>query len=443
VKMLALESPALTLATKCVLIGHCNKADCIWTRDDFLTLCELMLNCNASTDFMLVYRDEENRPRFAKSKSAKAERRATWSWDTITGCAKSKVGIGFYPSNPEGKTRWGAMDFDAHDGDALRARGLAIAAFELLHRHPQLYVILSTSGSDGWHLFAFTRDFYPVGQWTLLFKQVAQFIGGEIIPGVCEIFPNELKAGALPYGFGAPGTWNPKTDSLGLIAYSSVAPLLAEAKEERKEYPFLYHATNRVKEYQLHDRDKLLFYRGSGSEWKARFAITQPSTRRNRLKELVHHIFRQVGREVSRRNAEAQYNEASPTPRATLAEHLEEFGDLWTWTAKQWYAQLSDAERERFDALGTETERDTYRIIRSFARKAECDQTRDFPFPVEHVAARLGLSYQNVSKVRRRFTALRIIEKTKDHVPNRSAARFRWLSPLGTDEPFSDEAVQT
>src|SRR5262245_39914870 len=115
-----------TLATNCVLIGHCSKADCVWTRDDFLTICELMLNGNAPTDFMLVYRGKENQPTFAKSKTAKADRRTTWAWDTITGRAKSKVGIGFYPTNPEGKTRWGAMDFDAHDGNALRARDLAL-----------------------------------------------------------------------------------------------------------------------------------------------------------------------------------------------------------------------------------------------------------------------------------------------------------------------------
>ena len=67
------------LANNCVLIGHCSKADCVWTRDDFLTICELMLNGNAPTDFMLVYRDKENRPRFARSKRVKAERRSTWA----------------------------------------------------------------------------------------------------------------------------------------------------------------------------------------------------------------------------------------------------------------------------------------------------------------------------------------------------------------------------
>ena len=39
---LSLDSLAPALATNYVLIGHCSRADCIWTRDDFLTLCELV-----------------------------------------------------------------------------------------------------------------------------------------------------------------------------------------------------------------------------------------------------------------------------------------------------------------------------------------------------------------------------------------------------------------
>jgi hypothetical protein len=415
------------LATDCILIGHCSKADCVWTRDGFLTICELLLNGNAPTEFMLVYRDNENRPRFARSKKIKAERRATWAWDTIIGRAKSKVGIGFYPTNSEGKTRWGAMDFDAHDGNALRARGLAIAAFHMLLRHPQLYLILTTSGSDGWHLFVFTQDFYRTGEWTLLLKKVCEMIGTEIKPGICEIFPHEVKAGSLSYGIRAPGTWNPKTDSLGLIAYSSINPLLAEARKERKESPFLYHATNRVKKGQLHDRGNVPFYRGLGSEWKFEFAITQSSTRHNQLKRLVHHIFRQVGREVARRNAEAQYNEATPTPCATLSEHLSEFDGLWDWTTAQWCADLTDGERQLFARLSTETERDAFRIVRSFAQKAIDDQSRDFPLSVEHVAVAIGVCHQAISKLRKRFAVFGIIEKTADHIANRAAARFRWL----------------
>ncbi len=233
-----------------------------------------MLNGNPPTDFLLIYRDKDNRARFSKSKRSRADRRASWSWDTITGRAKAKVGIGFYPSNSEGRTRWGAMDFDAHNGEALRAREHALAAFEILYRHPELYVVLSTSGSDGWHLFLFTEDFYPIADWTAFLKQVAASIGAELNSGVCEIFPSETRNGSWPYAIRAPGTWNPKTDALGLIAYSSLEPLLLEAKKRRKESPFLYHGTNEAKAPQLHDRGQLSFYRGINGEWKTRFPIS-------------------------------------------------------------------------------------------------------------------------------------------------------------------------
>jgi hypothetical protein len=433
---LTLNSPA-ALATNCVLIGHCDKADVVWTWTEFRTLCEHMLNGNSQTDFMLVYRDDENQPKFAKAKTAKANRYASWAWDTIRERVKHKVGIGFYPSNAEGKSRWAAMDFDAHDGDALRARAFALAAFSILQRNPQLFVVLGTSGSDGWHLFVFTRDFYPIEQWTRLLKQVASLMGAEIKPGICEIFPDEVRAG-LGYGIRVPGTWNPKTDSLGHIAYSSVTPLLADAIERGKRSPFLCHATNEGKDPQLHDRMQPSLYRGFKDEWKSQFAISQPNTRHNQLKALVHHIFRQVGREVASRNAEAQYNEASPSPNATLAEQLEEFDSLWSWTAQQWYSELSDGEREAFDVLSSETQRDLFRIARSFARQAEIEERRDFPFPVEQVAARVGLSHQFVSNLRRRFVELGILEKTAPHVTNRTAARFRWLLPQSKALPVRE-----
>jgi hypothetical protein len=179
-----------------------------------------------------------------------------------------------------------------------------------------------------------------------------------------------------------------------------------------------------------------VLYRGSFGEWQTQFAITRPGTRRNQLKALLHHIFRQVGVNVARQNAEAQRKEANPVPRATLAEHLQEFDDLWTWTAQQWHAELADAERERFDGLTVGNDRDTFKIIRSFAAKAESDGSPDFPFPVEHVAARLGISFQAVCKIRTRFVELRIIEKTANCVPNRTAARFRWIAPMSADERF-------
>src|SRR5260370_42463118 len=50
VNALTLNSPA-ALATNRVVIGHCDKADVVWTGTEFRTLCEHMLNGNSQTDF--------------------------------------------------------------------------------------------------------------------------------------------------------------------------------------------------------------------------------------------------------------------------------------------------------------------------------------------------------------------------------------------------------
>ena len=170
--------------------------------------------------------------------------------------------------------------------------------------------------------------------------------------------------------------------------------------------------------------------------WLEQFAITQPGTRHAQLRALVYCIFRQVGHLVARRIADAQYQAARFQPKATLAEHLEEFEELWSWMTDQWRAELSDAEQEIFANLETETERDLFRILRNFARYAAEKGQPDFPFPIQHVAARLGVSFQYVSKLRQRFVNASIIVQTAPPMTNRSAARFRWC--LGADRRKAD-----
>jgi hypothetical protein len=194
-------------APNCALIGEGQLADRIWTKPQFLELCSLMHNDNPSKcDFLLAYRDDQGRAKFARAKRVEMLRRASWAWETIGGKSKHKVGIGFYPASNESQTRWGAMDFDAHDGQAERARRFAIAAIDVLRRFRcDIDVILATSGSAGWHVFALTNQFFAVSDWTLLLKQVAAAISATIKPGECEIFPHEVRQGHGPMGSGLPG----------------------------------------------------------------------------------------------------------------------------------------------------------------------------------------------------------------------------------------------
>jgi hypothetical protein len=423
---LELDAAALpTIATNCVLIGHGQRADVVWTKTDFVALCEIMRNRNDSHFFMIPYQREDGTAHFAKAKKARADNYATWAWDTITGKAKKPASIGFYPRNADRKTCWAAMDFDGsngHDnGDDEGARQKALKAFQLLLRHPELFIVLCTSGSGGWHLFVFTRQFHAVDDWIRLLKQAAAMVGANIQKGECEIFPSESR-GRVGYGIRAPGTWNPKHDSFSLIAFENVSPLLHAHKGERKRVSLSYRSNNGLERPDL-------TYRGEFGQWQARFAITAPRTRHEKLKVLVGHIFRQVGREVARRNAELQYNEKTVPTAATLSEHLQEFDELWGWWEAQWLTELSESEREKFDALPINTnDREAFRIIRNFVRLVNPED--DFKIVAEHLAKRLGVTLQTACNIRLRFCDAGILELTAPYVPQKFAARFRWIAHL-------------
>src|SRR5436190_13569970 len=96
------------LANNCFIVGEAKRADVIWSEGDFLALCEHMLNDNPPDYFLSAWIDEASgQARFAKApQRSRADKRASWAWTTITGKAKAKTAIGFYPSNPEKKSRW-------------------------------------------------------------------------------------------------------------------------------------------------------------------------------------------------------------------------------------------------------------------------------------------------------------------------------------------------
>jgi hypothetical protein len=232
-----------SLLTDCVLVGHEKRADVVWTPRQWFAMCIHMLNENVANFFLKLYRDENGQPKFSKAFKHDVTKWIEWSWRSITGKAEALVAIGFYPTNAERKSRWAAMDFDAHDGNTARARDFALKAFAFLYQQPQLYVVLATSAGDlqrtGYHLFVFSREFYPCEDWTLLLKQVAAQIGAPIEDGICEIFPNEFRG--IGKALRAPGTWNPKTGDCGLILHQTLTQCVtALPSGEDKESIALY-----------------------------------------------------------------------------------------------------------------------------------------------------------------------------------------------------------
>jgi hypothetical protein len=387
-----------------------------------------MMNENPSNFFLMPYQDKNGRAKFAKAYNGKAEDRIHWAWDTITGKAKFPGSIGFYPTNAQHQSRWAAMDFDIHDHDRMRAREFALKAFAILYRQPCFFVALTTTAGDpqhsGWHLFVFTREFFPCEDWTRLLRQLADQIGAPVESGVCEIFPDEWRG--IGRGIRAPGTWNPKNGECGLILHETVSKILTPcigSVTPKESNAFLDARCNTKEEDQITPSSSALF-RGEHCKWAIEVAITAPSTRHQKLLKLVGAAFPQAGREVARRNAEVQYNEAVPTPAATLQEHLTEFQQMWAGMDRKWKTKLSPAERKKFDCLSGENDRDAFRILRNWSQT----DSYDFKVHCESLANRLRVTLKTAANIRRRFCCFGIIRKSAEYVPHKLAARYRWVA---------------
>jgi hypothetical protein len=425
-----------SLMTDCVPVGHANKADVVFTPRQWFAMCSHMMNENPENFFLMPYRDKKTgKAEFKKAYSARAGQRIEWAWDTITGRAKSPASIGFYPTNAGKQSRWAAMDFDIHDGDRMRARDFAHKAFALLIREPQLFVALTTSAGDpqdsGWHVFIFTRDFYLCDEWSRLLRQVADQIGAPVQSGICEIFPNGERG--VGKGIRAPGTWNPKNGECGLVLRETVTKLLPvelPGITPKESNASLGTRRNTWGESQITPSRE--FYRA--------FPVTAPRSRHGQLSTLIGTIFHQIGREVARLNAEAQYVEASPAPVSSLAEHLAEFEDLWSGMERKWRYKLSKAEREKFDALEIENDRDAFRIIRNWKNAST---EFDFKVVCASLANRLGVTLKTASNIRQRFCALGILKKTASYQPHKLAARYKWLLPDVKEQPELLKAKQS
>jgi len=375
---------------------------------------------------------------FAKNKSARADARAEWAWNSITGRAKQPVGIGFYPTNMQGETRWGAFDFDAHGNDteeAEKTQQRALAAFHLLSRHTQLRLLLGTSGSHGWHLFCYSDRFLPVSEWIGLLEDVARKIGVPVQDGVCEIFPSSTRGRIGGGGIRAPGSFNPKTGQCGRIYFDQVGPALIEPVKEKqsseeKSYLFSVSVSYEGRKTSGH-REKTISSQIKDksepiSELESRFHIDAARTRRARLKRLVGESFRCYGRDLLRQAAERQHKLAAVAPVASLSEHMAEFDGFFDFFHDLWIEELSQPEREKFARLTIQTERDFFRIVHGWNKLKGEDS--DFKLSTGNIALRLGIGVSYATKIRKKFwKELGIIDETVPFVANVTPARFKWI----------------
>src|SRR5207249_1690821 len=93
----------------------------IWTCEDWTKLCRHLHNDNGPTRFVMGFR-KDGVKHYVRSKNLLASKAIAWGWSSIRGQPKSRLAFVPYSTNSSRLSRWGAMDFDAHDGGHDRAR---------------------------------------------------------------------------------------------------------------------------------------------------------------------------------------------------------------------------------------------------------------------------------------------------------------------------------
>jgi hypothetical protein len=426
-----------TLANTCYVVGQGRRADVVWSEGDFLALCEHMLNGNPLTHFLTAWTDTKNgQARFTKATRCRADKRASWAWATIAEKAKGKTAIGFYPSNAENKSRWAALDFDAHNGERDQARRFSLEASSLLLQHPQLFLVLCASG-NGYHLFILARELYPVGEWIVLLRQVCEWIGAPIVDGVCELFPNErAESQRVGQGIRAPGTLNPKTGTVSLIEAETIKPLLETLPRTwsngiGKVTTLLSGKSNAL---SLQESTSYYFLTTYSVSTKpivetllARYPVERKGTRNNVLMQLIGDLSHKFGREAAERIARehfARYQQNIGTP---FDEHMRTFAKSWDSMRKKIVESLLSAERSCFDELGSDHQCEGFLIVRAFAGAATHKGDKDFEISRSSLADRLSITPPGAADVIRKLGEVKIIDQTQPPIRHKSAGRFCWL----------------
>jgi hypothetical protein len=292
-----------------------------------------------------------------------------------------------YARNKAGQTCWGAFDFDAHDGNASRARDFAFKAWTHLREiRPDLCVILETSASGGWHVWIIKEKLVPCEAMATFLKKVAEEIGAEVCRGICEIFPGPMNNAAnLGSALRAPGSYHPGTNACMQMVACNLGSLIAALPPQKTPsgpggFPNRdkYLSISGNKEQRTRTNGKGITDENLGKNdvqkhemfelgWAARYPINEPSQRNDMLKSFVQQSFQQLGKGTARRIAAHQFQQKTVPTEADLEEHLRDFETIWRWCEDTlWKPKLTENERAVFNSLSTDTDRDAFRIIWNF-----------------------------------------------------------------------------
>jgi hypothetical protein len=147
------------------------------------------------------------------------------------------------------------------------------------------------------------------------------------------------------------------------------------------------------------------------------------------LMQLIGDLIHMFGREAAQRIVEEHYGRHRENIRSSLDEHLRDFATAWEGMRKKLVDSLSPEERQRFNALVSERQREGFLIGRAFAGAAEHGGKMDFAISQASLADRLRITRPGAADVVQKLCELKVVAPTQGYVRHREPARFCWLLP--------------
>lgn len=440
-----LESPLRDLASQLpilvaapCIIGEPRLIDAVMTKAQFTALSEHMLNGYKQDEFLRAFRNRvTNELCFLRAKQQCAAKVTSWAWASITTSYEPKTAIGYYPGIRGKPSRWGAIDFDAHDGNVDRASRLAISAYQLLSNIAEqfgVYLILCSSGGGGFHVFLISRDFHPLRDWIDLLCAIARRLGTPVVSGICEIFPNErAESQTYPNPIRGPGTLNPKTGEYSLVLAETITRLLPSlratwrSKPDRTLYTGSLSLTKRTSVFS--DTTVLLI-----QELIEKYPVLQKRTRNDVLMKLIGDLSMKFGKQLALQVIERHYTTYNAFISTLLQDHLAQAEKAWTKQRERIVKNLGDAEKSIYQGFPSENQQDAFVIIYAFAALASERGEDDFPIGRDSLADRVSVQPQGAGYIIGELVAAGAIQKTREYQRNRACARYRWIA--GTPKFF-------
>jgi hypothetical protein len=164
-------------------------------------------------------------------------------------------------------------------------------------------------------------------------------------------------------------------------------------------------------------------------ELLACYPVKQKGTRNSILMQLIGNLAHKFGGEAAERIVKEHYERNRENIRSALDDHLREFATAWGGLRAKIVASLSPEERQKYDELGSEHQREGFLIVRAFAGVAARKGEMDFAIARASLADRLNITPPGATDVIQKLCEVEVIAPTQLYVRHKSPARFCWLLP--------------